>query len=301
METKSVDMEQGGALGGVGMEHESNSEKDISYEHDILRVIHPIHDGTNSQLAFAHALKLAQISKGKLEVVDVRTEEEATRNFSVRELLEQWDVLPIGSHRSDVANIGLKVKKIVREGNKFREIVTRLKHHNHDLLVVGFDGHRKKPLFGRSFYGFLADHFHRMSLFIPLEGRSFINEKTGIPSLNNVIVPVKNESYLYPAISGLRRLLSYLPGLKPKVIGVHAGAPFPKTPDVTLDDFWWKEEISPDAPVSAIANAAQKQKADLIVMATSGKRTISDKLFGSITENVMRNAPCAVLYVAIDT
>jgi nucleotide-binding universal stress UspA family protein len=49
--------------------------------------------------------------------------------------------------------------------------------------------------------------------------------------------------------------------------------------------------------VDAIARAATDRSADLIVMATAGHRGVLDALRGSVTEMVIRAAPCPVLAV----
>lgn len=45
----------------------------------------------------------------------------------------------------------------------------------------------------------------------------------------------------------------------------------------------------------AIAQAATELKADLIVMGTHGRRGVTRALLGSVTESIIRRAPCAVL------
>lgn len=49
--------------------------------------------------------------------------------------------------------------------------------------------------------------------------------------------------------------------------------------------------------VDMIVNYARKPKADLIVMASKGRSGLSRLLIGSVTEQVVRAAPCPVLVV----
>lgn len=51
------------------------------------------------------------------------------------------------------------------------------------------------------------------------------------------------------------------------------------------------------APARAIVQAASDEPFDLIVMGTHGRTGVSRILLGSIAEDVMRRAPCAVLTV----
>jgi len=48
-------------------------------------------------------------------------------------------------------------------------------------------------------------------------------------------------------------------------------------------------------PYRIIAEVAEKQHADLIIMATHGRSGFSHFLLGSVTEKVIRTAPCPVL------
>ncbi|MDF1554105.1 MAG: universal stress protein [Deferrisomatales bacterium] len=50
-------------------------------------------------------------------------------------------------------------------------------------------------------------------------------------------------------------------------------------------------------PHEEIAGVAEREKADLIVMTTHGRRGLTHLLLGSVTEKVLRTAPCPVLVV----
>lgn len=51
------------------------------------------------------------------------------------------------------------------------------------------------------------------------------------------------------------------------------------------------------APASALVNAAEEAGAEMIVMATHGRRGLSRLLMGSVAEQVVRTAKCPVLVV----
>lgn len=53
-------------------------------------------------------------------------------------------------------------------------------------------------------------------------------------------------------------------------------------------------------PHEEICAAVAEEKADLIVMTTHGRRGLSHLLLGSVTEKVIRTAPCHVLVVPAD-
>ncbi len=55
------------------------------------------------------------------------------------------------------------------------------------------------------------------------------------------------------------------------------------------------------APEINIVEEAKKEKADLIVISTHGRTGLSHILVGSVTEKVVRHAPCPVLSVRPET
>ena len=59
--------------------------------------------------------------------------------------------------------------------------------------------------------------------------------------------------------------------------------------------------IQTGRPYEAIGDCAKRSKADLIVMATHGRTGVSRLLMGSVTERVVRTAPCPVLTLHTDT
>lgn len=264
-----------------------------------LSVILPIHQGTNSFIPFVHALKLAYASKGELEIVDVRAEAEATEHIGVRSLLEKWGVLPSSAQRSDVAQIGLKVKKIVKEGNKRREITKRLDEHLYDILVIGTEYKSGIGLpFGRDLAEYLADYFGRITLFIPSNARPFIDQSTGVVTLRKILVPSENSKSVAHALVALRKVLSLFPDISPEIIGIHVGKNFPEIDTTLLDGLRWRAELGSEAVVASILDSAERNDTDLIVMATNGRDTLQQKIIGSNTEQVLRSSKCPVLSVA---
>ena len=53
----------------------------------------------------------------------------------------------------------------------------------------------------------------------------------------------------------------------------------------------------PQLPVETIVKAAKEMDAEAIVMFSDGRDDLTDRLFGSITEHVLRNTPLPVLVV----
>ncbi|NLD99017.1 MAG: universal stress protein [Fibrobacter sp.] len=257
-----------------------------------LNVILPVHDSENSLLPFIHALKLAYATKGELEIVDVRTDSESTVYLGVRAILEKWGVLPGCSSRADVLSAGLKVKKIIKDGNKKKEIVKRLLRHCHDLLVIGTNNH--SGFFGRDLAEYLADYFRHTTLFIPAGAKPFVNENNGSVSLKTILVPIKNGRYLPYLVRYVKLLSSIFPEIKPDVIALHSGVDFPDLGDDfrALD---WKLETINESLIDAILRSASAHNTDLIIMATGGKESLSEYFTGTSTMQVLHKCNCPLL------
>jgi nucleotide-binding universal stress UspA family protein len=58
-----------------------------------------------------------------------------------------------------------------------------------------------------------------------------------------------------------------------------------------------RQEVGIGTPYKAIVDAAVAEGADLIVMSTHGRTGLAHMLIGSVTERVLRRAPCPILAV----
>lgn len=265
-----------------------------------LNIINPIHEQSELLPPFLHALSLVYASKGELEVVDVRKKSRKHENVSIRKVLEQWGALPRGSKREDVGKLGIKVKKIIKEGGSKKEIGKRLRRHFHDICVIGLN--RQKSiggLFGQDLAEYLVQYFRQTTLYIPSGVKPFVNENTGSVSLENIIMPVAEDPSPEPSFQMLQRMLQIFPGQSPQVHGVHVGEIFPYISAASLEGVSWKEVLMQEGIHQSIISIARQEDADLIIMSTNGRDTFSQKIVGSITEQVLRDAPCPVLAVAV--
>src|SRR4051812_45206649 len=85
----------------------------------IDRIFHPSDFSESSEVAFAHALKLALVAEAELAVLHVSEGEDVgwTEFPRVRAMLERWHVLPPNSPREAVPAIGIEVRKVVMKGS----------------------------------------------------------------------------------------------------------------------------------------------------------------------------------------
>lgn len=58
-----------------------------------------------------------------------------------------------------------------------------------------------------------------------------------------------------------------------------------------------RQDIEVGSPAAIINSIARRDDADLIVMGTKGEHNLFEKFFGSVTSDVIRNAPCSIWVV----
>src|SRR5678809_427966 len=85
-----------------------------------FRILHPSDFSRLSQIAFAHALKIALLSHAELEIVHVQEHKLGNEKDvhwtdfpGVRATLARWKILPADAQPEDVAKLGLRVKKVL--------------------------------------------------------------------------------------------------------------------------------------------------------------------------------------------
>ena len=65
----------------------------------------------------------------------------------------------------------------------------------------------------------------------------------------------------------------------------------------TLEGLQFRTLFEEGVPVDKILEVAEKEKADLIVMGTHGRRGMDQFFFGSVTEKIVRMSPTPVLTI----
>ena len=266
-----------------------------------MSVIVALHSDRTVLLPLVHALKLAYATCGEIEVIDVRPQRDRNEPAKVRRILEQWKILPEGSERNAVAGIGLKVKKISKEGNQKKILQRRLQAHDHQLLVIGINkGIVQGKLLRYSLPEYCAHYFNRETLFFPSDGRSFVDAESGEIALRRVVIPVENEHFFTPAAFKLIDLMKRIPIMeKVDVTIVHAGQSMPVLDPIVHERIRVKEIVRESGVVDAICSVVDSASADLVIMATNGRDTMAQKIIGSNTEQVLRKISCPVWTINI--
>ena len=175
-----------------------------------------------------------------------------------------------------------------------QSIVHFLREHPIDLVVIAthgrdgadhwLSGSVSEDVFGR---------FAIPTLFVTQGARGFVSQVSGDVRLRRVLIPIDYSPAPSTAIEAIQRFGAVLTGKNILMYLIHVGnsvppvnATVPVLPTIILR--------SGDV-VKSIVDAAIEYDVDLIGMPTAGRHGVLDALRGSMTERVIRHAPCPVL------
>jgi nucleotide-binding universal stress UspA family protein len=263
----------------------------------------------SSQLAFAHALKIALEGRTKLYLLHADPDNGDEVDWSafpgVRRTLARWGVLPEGSAMSDVGEkLGIHVAKVsTPDRDPVRAIVRFVDDHKNDLIVLATHGREGVPRWVR---GSVAEPAAREAdtptLFLPPGARGFVDPESGALRLRNVLIPIDHRPRPEAAVREATRICRTLSlsGVAMHLVYVGEQPDMPSLEIETGAPFEITREARSGEVVNEILAAAAARQADLIAMATAGHHGFLDALRGSTTERVLRQAPCPVLAVPAD-
>jgi nucleotide-binding universal stress UspA family protein len=269
----------------------------------IQSVFHPSDFSEGSEVAFAHALKIALVAGSALDVLHVSEGGNvAWTNFpGVREMLERWRVLPPNSPRQAVGSIGIDVRKVVlNDADPVRAVERFLEKHPTDLVVLAAHAQQGRMRWTRaSISRPIAQAAAAPALFLPYGCEGFISREDGSPSLRNVLLPVDTAPGPEPALEAARRLAWALQCPEVTFTLLHVGSPGEMAP-VRIEEqpgWTWREVSREGEVVDTILAVARESEADLIVMTTAGRNGFLDALRGSTTERVLRSGAFPLLAI----
>lgn len=273
---------------------------------ELQAIAHATDFGPASELAFAHALKIALGAKTRFWILHTDHVDPERIDWDafpgVRATLERWGLLPPGSDAKAVAEeLGVKVGKIdLIDRSAVRGILSFLEDHQADLLVLG--SHGREGL-ARFLQGSVAEpvarQAHVPTLFVPEGARGFVDPATGAVRLKRILAPVTHAPRPEPALALAWELAALLDEGGAVFHGLYVGSgdDVPVVESEGLPMGRLDIDVRAGNPVEAIAAAAAELDADLIVMATAGHQNLLDRLTGSTTEQVVRRARRPVLAV----
>jgi nucleotide-binding universal stress UspA family protein len=269
----------------------------------IQSVFHPSDFTEGSEVAFAHALKIALVAGSALDILHVSEGKDVawTEFPGVRGMLERWRVLPPNSPRGAVASIGIDVRKVVlKDADPVRAVERFLEKHPTDLVVLAAHAHQGHMRWTRSSISRpIAKAAAAPALFLPYGCPGFISREDGSPSLRNVLLPVVSAPGPEPALEAARRLTWALQCPEVTFTLLHVGSEG-EMPAVQVEEqpgWAWRKVARQGDVVDTILAVARESEAHLIVMTTAGRQGFLDALRGSTTERVLRSGAFPLLAI----
>ena len=265
-------------------------------------VFHPTDFSPASEIAFAHALKLALDAKAELRIMHIgHTTPQWSQFPQVRDTLARWGLLPAGSAKTAVGTLGLRVEKVQHRGSDpVTPLLRHLEHTPADLVVLAT--HQRHGV-ARWMHDAIAEPIARqsgaMTLFVPPSSTGFVSLEDGRVTLRQIVMPVSHvpqpQSVVH-AVCGLSQLVNASDvSCVVLHVGTNEGMP---TLSLPRDSGWnWAESVQQGDIVEQILERAQEWSANLIAMATQGHKGFLDALRGSTTERIVREARCPVLTI----
>lgn len=267
-------------------------------------VFHPSDFTAGDHAAFIHALKIALVAKGELLLLHV--DEPGARiewnEFPhVRGTLVQWGLLNANATRDEVRDLGLHARKVATHAHQVEKaIISHIAGSDPDLVVLATH-QRAGP--SRWLHRTLAEPVARQSrvktLFVPRRVVGFVSLDTGEVRLENILIPVDIAPDPQAAIHAAVALAELLGCTQVNFVLLHVGAEeaFPPVYTPERPGWSWSRLAQLGDPVEEILATADGHNADLVVMATEGRRGFVDTLRGSVSERVLHGLRCPLLAV----
>jgi nucleotide-binding universal stress UspA family protein len=262
-------------------------------------ILHPTDLSPDSDLALAHALRVALMNKADLILLHVCEEDDQEHFPSIRKVLQRWGQIEPGASRSAVTDLGIGVEKISAHGPNVVDAISNFLHFRPvDMLVMATEGrHGLSSWFHPSMAEQTARKTEVPTLFVPTDCRGCVSLE-GEVSLAQILVPVDHQPPSEAAVQRGLRALSALGDDKARLRLLHIGdeTQFPHV-DLALDGWEIARVTRQGNPVTEILEEAAECNADLLIMTTEGRDGFYDVLRGTTTEQVLRRAPCPLLAV----
>ena len=272
-----------------------------------VRVLHTTDFSQASNVALAHALRVALAAKAELNILHVVRPggEPGWAEFpGIRRTLQRWGgALAETTSREAALETGLRVGKILgADANPVRSVLDYLALHPTELIVLAT--HQRTGI-GRLFHqataGPIARGSGEMTLFLPEGVEGFVSRESGAVALREILVPVDRAPAPQAAVDAVSALLDGLgcPEARATLLHVGEDRAMPQVRIAAGPDRRWERIARRGDAVDEIIRAADERAAGLIVMTTEGRHGFLDAFRGSTTERVLRRASCPVLAVPV--
>jgi nucleotide-binding universal stress UspA family protein len=268
-------------------------------------VLHPTDFSEGSLVAFYHALRAALLAKSRLTLLNVSPNGDSQIDDfpAVRGTLERWGLLPEGSPRSAVAQLGLRVEKIIAgRDDPVKTVLGFLHRQRVDLIVLATSEHRGRIRWlGKSVSQPIARTAWQMTLFIPANSHGFVSPEDGAVSLKRILIPIAKTPDPQPAVQAAARLVQQMKCPAGEFCLMHVGdkSSMPAVNCPPVEGWTWANEFRSGDVIQNIIGAARESSADLIVMTTDGRNEFLDSLRGSHSERVLSYGVAPLLTVPV--
>jgi nucleotide-binding universal stress UspA family protein len=151
----------------------------------IRSIFHPSDFSDGSEVAFAHALKIALVTGATLNMLHVAENHDAnwTDFPGVRATLERWRLIPQRSPKSAIVQLGIDVVKVMVPGSDpVKGSLRFLAGHPADLIVLAVHRHQGRMRWmGKRVGEPIARRAGEVTLFVP-------HGVEGLPRKSSVLV-----------------------------------------------------------------------------------------------------------------
>lgn len=268
----------------------------------LASVFHPSDFSEASDVAFAHALRIALATSARLNMLHVAADDGVGMDEFplVRATLVRWGLLPEGSPPSAVTELGIDVSKVITpDDDPVKTSLDFLATHPADLIVLAVHQYQGRTRWLKERVGEpIAREAGEMTLFLPHGVRGFVSPEDDSISLRNILIPIAQKPSGEPAVEAAALMVQGL-GVPPgtfHVLHVGSAADAPSTPLESFAPGWEVSRfVTEGEPSEVILRRAEEVGADLIVMTTEGPHGFLDALRGSTSERVLRKTPCPVM------
>ncbi|MEW6143704.1 MAG: universal stress protein [Thermodesulfobacteriota bacterium] len=257
-----------------------------------------------SDIAFAHALRLALSSNARLElfhVLPTHGKDVISEFPRIRDTLVRWNIISKENAEDDLRSLGFSYSKVVAvHKDPVASILNYLRTHPSEVNVLAAHT-RSGPgnLLHRSVAGKVSRDSGGWTLFIKDNERGFVSSQDGTISLRNILIPIDSEPDPMLGVYAASRLAQVF-GNKACVftllyVGEPADMPVVRPPG---NAGWvWNTVARRGSIVENILGVADEVAADVIVMGTKGNQGFLDALRGSTTEQILRRGLTPLLTV----
>jgi nucleotide-binding universal stress UspA family protein len=268
-------------------------------------VLHPTDLSEASERAFHHALAIALRQRAQftlLHAVGRRSTDNWPGFPSVRDKVAQWraagtlDGLEDRMRQTSISKVELDIRDPVAASMHY------IGRHAVDMIVLGTESRSGLARLVRASRAErLAREAKLFTLFVPHDGRYFVDADTGAVSLKRILVPVDPATDPRPAMLRAVRAAALLDDPSLEITLLHVGdgeeATLNEVPELPFCR-WSVARRSGDV-VEGILGVAEEMAADAIYMTTAWSRPASKHGEGSVTERVLSGASCPVAAVPV--